>query len=98
MLAKAVCQPVHLALNHRFREQVRSHILFAVSSGFVRAKKIPVSFDTRIFNMVGVRGFELLTSCSQSRRATGLRYTPVKKRRPFSRLLRSALLASDLKI
>ena len=28
--------------------------------------------------MVGVRGFELLTSCSQSRRATGLRYTPVK--------------------
>ncbi len=49
--------------------------------------------------MVGVRGFELLTSCSQSRRATGLRYTPVKKRRPFKdRLLRSALLASDLKI
>jgi hypothetical protein len=29
--------------------------------------------------MVGVRGFELLTSCSQSRRATGLRYTPEKK-------------------
>ena len=28
--------------------------------------------------MVGVRGFELLTSCSQSRRATGLRYTPRK--------------------
>ena len=28
--------------------------------------------------MVGVRGFELLTSCSQSRRATGLRYTPVE--------------------
>ncbi|RMM37254.1 hypothetical protein ALQ79_02175 [Pseudomonas amygdali pv. lachrymans] len=27
--------------------------------------------------MVGVRGFELLTSCSQSRRATGLRYTPM---------------------
>ena len=27
--------------------------------------------------MVGVRGFELLTSCSQSRRATGLRYTPI---------------------
>ncbi len=33
--------------------------------------------------MVGVRGFELLTSCSQSRRATGLRYTPVIKRRPL---------------
>src|SRR5690606_8692863 len=27
-------------------------------------------------NMVGVGGFELPTSCSQSRRATGLRYTP----------------------
>ncbi|RMV44512.1 hypothetical protein ALP10_200143 [Pseudomonas syringae pv. helianthi] len=29
--------------------------------------------------LVGVRGFELLTSCSQSRRATGLRYTPVNQ-------------------
>src|SRR5690606_35277038 len=27
--------------------------------------------------MVGVGGFELPTSCSQSRRATGLRYTPI---------------------
>ena len=27
-------------------------------------------------NMVGVGGFELPTSCSQSRRATRLRYTP----------------------
>ena len=36
--------------------------------------------------MVGVRGFELLTSCSQSRRATGLRYTPVQKRHPGRRL------------
>ena len=26
--------------------------------------------------LVGVEGFELSTSCSQSRRATGLRYTP----------------------
>jgi hypothetical protein len=26
--------------------------------------------------MVGVRGFEPPTSCSQSKRATGLRYTP----------------------
>ena len=32
--------------------------------------------------MVGVRGFELLTSCSQSRRATGLRYTPVLIKTP----------------
>ena len=28
--------------------------------------------------MVGAGGFELPTSCSQSRRATGLRYTPLK--------------------
>ena len=28
--------------------------------------------------VVGVRGFEPPTSCSQSRRATGLRYTPTK--------------------
>lgn len=48
--------------------------------------------------MVGVRGFELLTSCSQSRRATGLRYTPVKKGTFGRRLLRTELLASDLKI
>ena len=27
--------------------------------------------------MVGVGGFELPTSCSQSKRATGLRYTPI---------------------
>jgi hypothetical protein len=26
LLAKAVCQSVHLALNHRIREQARSHI------------------------------------------------------------------------
>ena len=64
-------------------ERACSHICFAENSGFARTKKIPVSFDTRIFNMVGVGGFELPTSCSQSRRATGLRYTPVKKRRPF---------------
>ena len=32
--------------------------------------------------MVGVERFELPTSCSQSRRATGLRYTP--KERGFS--------------
>ena len=29
--------------------------------------------------MVGVERFELPTSCSQSRRATGLRYTPSEK-------------------
>ncbi len=28
--------------------------------------------------MVGVEGFELSTSCSQSRRATRLRYTPIR--------------------
>ena len=37
-------------------------VLFGSLSGFVE--------------MVGVEGFELSTSCSQSKRATGLRYTP----------------------
>ena len=32
------------------------------------------------WNMVGVKRFELPTSCSQSRRATRLRYTPGRKR------------------
>jgi len=27
LLAKAVCQPAHLVLTHRLREQARSHIL-----------------------------------------------------------------------
>ena len=65
------------------------------------ANGISALFSTPITagqKMVGVRGFELLTSCSQSRRATGLRYTPVKKDTFKRRLLRSVLLASDLKI
>ena len=33
-----------------------------------------------IRQLVGVEGFELSTSCSQSKRATGLRYTPRKMR------------------
>ena len=43
--------------------------------------------------MVGVEGFEPPTSCSQSRRATRLRYTPItctlyeKKRNNFTNIL-----------
>jgi hypothetical protein len=33
-------------------------------------------FRERLFLFVGVARFELTTSCSQSRRDTGLRYTP----------------------
>mgnify|MGYP000712619815 CR=1 FL=1 len=46
---------------------------------FVRVEN---SYDYRLLQknsrdvMVGVERFELPTSCSQSRRATGLRYTP----------------------
>ena len=36
---------------------------------------------SRASGVVGVRGFEPPTSCSQSRRATGLRYTPKSYRR-----------------
>ena len=34
--------------------------------------------ETAIRKMVGVERFELPTSCSQSRRATRLRYTPMR--------------------
>ena len=50
------------------------------ATGISALFSIPITAGQK---MVGVRGFELLTSCSQSRRATGLRYTPVKKRRPY---------------
>ena len=42
-----------------------------------RQKKGFLSFDGNPgYEMVGVEGFELSTSCSQSKRATGLRHTP----------------------
>lgn len=39
-----------------------------------RIVAFPSRFEQR--DVVGVEGFEPPTSCSQSRRATGLRYTP----------------------
>ena len=36
--------------------------------------------DAAVKQVVGVKRFELPTSCSQSRRATGLRYTPRESR------------------
>ena len=36
--------------------------------------------DATVKQVVGVKRFELPTSCSQSRRATGLRYTPRESR------------------
>gem|GEM_PF-2234989 len=53
-------------------------------------------FNPGIFKMVGVRGFELLTSCSQSRRATGLRYTPFKFKTPQQAACDVMRMASDL--
>ena len=42
-----------------------------------RRKKRFLPFDGNPeYQMVGVEGFELSTSCSQSKRATGLRHTP----------------------
>src|SRR6266849_5940157 len=38
----------------------------------------PVLHRAGALNLVGVRGFEPLTSCSQSKRATRLRHTPKK--------------------
>ena len=36
------------------------------------------AFDMAAFSFVGAARFELTTSCSQSRRDTGLRYAPIK--------------------
>src|SRR5690606_12319892 len=44
------------------------------TTNWLKANCSTTELTTR--NMVGVGGFELPTSCSQSRRATGLRYTP----------------------
>ena len=60
----------------RHKKSVPKDAFFMASD----ANGISALFSTPITagqKMVGVRGFELLTSCSQSRRATGLRYTPV---------------------
>ncbi len=45
-------------------------------------------------NLVGARGFEPPTSCSQSRRATGLRYAPVFSERSSLRFKTSLALAN----
>ncbi len=41
-----------------------------------RTRRVAVGKDSRGLRLVGVAGFEPTTSCSQSRRATKLRYTP----------------------
>jgi hypothetical protein len=41
-----------------------------------KAGVLPLNY-TRKESMVGVQRFELWTSCSQGRRATKLRYTPI---------------------
>ena len=51
--------------NHLLRRQV----LYPLSYGHTKVRR-------GASLLVGVRGFEPPTSCSQSRRATGLRYTP----------------------
>ena len=50
----------------------------------LRAPRLELSHRARPFttarrNLVGVEGFEPPTSCSQSRRATRLRYTPATR-------------------
>ena len=46
-----------------------------------------------LINLVGVERFELPTSCSQSKRATGLRYTPNLKLYHFVRGLNQVRLS-----
>ena len=47
---------------------------------------IQLSYGRTLSLLVGAARFELATSCSQSRRATGLRYTP--KRPHYMRAMR----------
>ena len=54
---------------------LRSHnpVLYLMSYGHHRSE------TTGVWKVVGVERFELPTSCSQSRRATRLRYTPISQ-------------------
>jgi hypothetical protein len=44
---------------------------------YVRKNKKATDYQWLLVNFVGVAGFEPAASCSQSRRDTGLRYTPM---------------------
>ena len=66
------------------REMRKQRILSGAAKGPVPPQNQPRNEKTdqktgrrRIKKMVGVGGFEPTTFCSQSRRATGLRYTPL---------------------
>ena len=62
----------------------------------LRGKFTNNSITMQIFNTkkVGVTGFEPATTWSQTRRATGLRYTPITaaKLRTFSELYKNVLV------
>ena len=59
--------------NRTCNPRLRRPVLYPIE---LRAQNFyPV--DTRSCKLVGVERFELPTSCSQSRRATRLRYTPI---------------------
>ena len=57
-----------------------------------KADTLPIELPPRVpahsRERVGVTGFEPMTSCSQSRRSTGLSYTPLSKHWNFSAYIR----------
>ena len=64
----------------RQRKKIRLSNKLQTKREDIRRKKRFQPFDGNPgFQMVGVEGFELSTSCSQSKRATGLRHTPNKR-------------------
>src|SRR3569832_115635 len=68
--------------NRTCNPQLRRLVLYPVE---LRAETHFSGTISYCLGVVGVRGFEPPTSCSQSRRATGLRYTPKSYRRPAFR-------------
>ena len=61
--------------------RVRIELTTPASSGLRSTTELPRQTGEHnliIYELVGVLGFEPRTSCSQSRRASQLRYTPIK--------------------
>jgi hypothetical protein len=59
------------------------HVASALHRSPKRETTRPLTGDRAVSYMVGATGFEPATSCSRSRRSTGLSYAPPKARAAF---------------